>query len=81
MRQKSPAHYAQIRIDALESELEEALAQQTAMSDVLGVISSSPTDLAPVFQVIVERAARLCDAYDVAIWRPDGDRLRLVAHH
>jgi two-component system NtrC family sensor kinase len=66
---------------AARSQLAEALEQQTAMSDVLGVISNSPTDLTPVFQVIVERAARLCDAYDVAIWRPHGDRLHLVAHH
>ncbi len=52
-----------------------------AMSEVLGVISSSPSDLEPVFQAIVESAARLCEAYDVAIWRPEGDQVRLVAHH
>ena len=62
-------------------DLSEALERQTAMSEVLGVISSSPTDLEPVFETIVESAARLCEAYDVAIWHLDGDQLRLVAHH
>ena len=62
-------------------DLSEALDTQTAMSEVLGVISSSPSDLEPVFQAIVESAARLCEAYDVAIWRPEGDQVRLVAHH
>jgi two-component system NtrC family sensor kinase len=61
-------------------DLSEALEQQTAMSQVLGVISSSPTDLHPVFQAIVESAARLCQAYDVVIWRPDGDQLHPIAH-
>ena len=62
-------------------DLSEALDTQMAMSEVLGVISSSPSELEPVFQAIVESAARLCEAYDVAIWRPEGDQVRLVAHH
>jgi two-component system NtrC family sensor kinase len=61
-------------------DLTESLEQQTAMSQVLGVISSSPTDLHPVFQAIVESAARLCQAYDVVIWRPNGDQLHPIAH-
>jgi two-component system NtrC family sensor kinase len=61
-------------------DLSEALEQQTAMSKVLGVISRSPTNVHPVFQAIVESAARLCQAYDVVIWQPDGDQLRPIAH-
>ena len=62
-------------------ELTEALEQQTATSEVLRVISSSPTDVQPVFASIARSAARLCEAFDVIVLRVDGDVLRLVAHH
>ena len=62
------------------AQVTEALEQQTATSDILRVISSSPTDVQPVFDTVAASAARLCDAYDAAIHRLDGDVLRLVAH-
>ncbi len=60
--------------------LAEALEQQTATAEILRVISSSPTDVQPVFMAVLASAARLCDALDATMFRVDGDVLRLVAH-
>jgi two-component system, NtrC family, sensor kinase len=61
------------------ADLSESLEQQTATSEVLRVISSSPGDLQPVFSTILESAARLCDASFGNFYRRDGDDLPLVA--
>src|SRR5262249_24545773 len=61
------------------AQVTESLEQQTATSEILRVISSSPTDMQPVLAAIAERAARLCGADDVKIHLVDGDTLRLVA--
>jgi signal transduction histidine kinase len=69
------------RVEDRTRELTEALEQQTATGDILGVISSSPTDIQPVLDAVAAAAARLCDANDVSVFRREGDTLRLTAHH
>src|SRR5262249_60022815 len=65
--------------EALKREAE-ALEQQTATAEILRVISSSPTDIQPVFAAVLRSAARLCDASDAQILQVDGDGLRIVGH-
>jgi transcriptional regulator with GAF, ATPase, and Fis domain len=65
----------------LFQELKEALEQQTATSEILGVIASSPTDIEPVLKAVAENAARLCDSSDAQIYRVEGDVIRKVASH
>ena len=65
----------------LFQELKESLEQQTATSEILGVIASSPTDIQPVLDVVAENAARLCEANDAVIQRIDANVLRRVAHY
>ena len=63
----------------LFQELKESLEQQTATSEILGVIASSPTDMQPVLDVVAENAARLCEADDAVVFRINGDVLQPVA--
>src|SRR5215472_4182438 len=68
-------------LEARNRDLTEALEQQTATGEILHVISSSPTDLGPVLEAVVENAARLCEAPDVIVSRIDGNILRVAARH
>src|SRR5262249_43720341 len=68
-------------LQARNRDLTEALEQQTATSEILQVISRSPTDVRPVFDAIAANAARLCGATDAIIRRVDGNELTLVAHY
>ncbi|HEX2390920.1 MAG TPA: GAF domain-containing protein, partial [Casimicrobiaceae bacterium] len=75
------ARQAAIAIDnvRLFNAAKEALEQQTAIAEVLRVISSSPTDVQPVLDAIAERAARLCDASAASMYLTDGEVLRHLA--
>ena len=63
------------------TDLGESLEQQTATSEILGVIAASPTNIQPVLEAIAENACRLCEAYDSVIFLCEGERLRARAHH
>ena len=66
-------------LESSNVELREALEQQTATSEILRVIASSPTDIQPVLNTVAVNAARLCEATDAQIRLVEGDGTRLVA--
>ena len=75
----SSAPIQDAEVARLTRELNEALEQQTATSEVSQVISGSPGELEQVFEAMLENAVRICDANFGTIERWDGDALRLVA--
>ena len=64
----------------LFNETKESLEQQTAMTDILGVISSSPTNVQPVLDAIAERAERLCEGGSAVVHLREGDALNASQH-
>jgi two-component system NtrC family sensor kinase len=70
----------QEQVGILIRELGEARDQQAATSEVLRVISSSPTDVQPTFEAIAESARRLCEAANAMVFRFDGKLIHLAAH-
>src|SRR5215468_1885874 len=69
------------KLQERDRQLAEALEQQTSTSEILRVIASSPTELQPVLDVVVENAARLCDASNAVIQRVHGDCYQRIAHY
>ncbi len=69
------------KLDIRTKELNEALERENATSEVLGIISGSPTDLEPVFETILANATRLCEASYGTLWLCEGDATRVAALH
>src|SRR6202158_871370 len=69
------------KVEQRTRELSDSLEQQTATSEVLRVISSSPGDLKPVFETMLANATRICEAKFGLLFRAEGDAFRLVALH
>src|SRR5271169_2780592 len=80
-RRSSAAASNETRVARLTRELKEAIEQHTATSEVLRVISGSPSDLQRVFATMLGNAVRICDAKFGNIHRWDGDAFYLVAAH
>jgi signal transduction histidine kinase len=83
MAAKLQESYADLeqKVEDRTHELTQALDQQTATSQVLQVISSSPGELGPVFDAMLQNAVRICDAKFGNLWVREGDKFRIVAIH
>ena len=81
VRRRSASVGHETIVGQLTRERDEALEQQAATSEILHVISNSPTNVQIVFNAIARSAAQLCEAFDVVVYSVDGNILRLVAHH
>src|SRR5262249_46467826 len=68
-------------VQARTRELSESLEQQTATSEILRVISTSPGELEPVFQTMLANATRLCEASYGILWLREGDQFRTGAFY
>jgi hypothetical protein len=79
-KRKPPADLKQ-QLESCRRELAEAREQQTATSDVLRVISSSPGELQPVFQAMLANAVRICEAKFGSMYLLEGDAFRIVGMH
>ena len=77
----SSAADLQVQLDRRTRELDEALAHQAATNEVLSVIRRSPADAQPVFDAIVQSAARLCGANFSVVYLYDGDCIRIAAQN
>jgi signal transduction histidine kinase len=80
-RRRSSVADLQKQLDQRTRELAEALEQQMATSEILRTVAHSSADIQSVLDAVCQSAVRLCQAYDSSFFRPDGDRLLLVAHH
>ena len=77
----SPTALKETKVARLTRELQEALAQQTATSDVLRAISSTRGELEPVFNAMLEKATRICEATFGNLFLREGHSFRAVAVH
>ena len=69
----------EISLRRARDEAREALGQQSAVSEILRVMSRSPTDAQPVFDLLAQRAGKLCKAEVAVVSRKDGERIELAA--
>src|SRR5215510_3653572 len=80
-RRDKPRADLEQQLEKYRRELTEAREQQTATSEVLRLISSSAADIQPVFEIIGERAEKLCDAEISVVSMVDGEVIRLASIH